>query len=1572
MKIKISISLLLWLLQLNSIAQNPSVSLKNLMDKGEIYFSQKKYDSALSPFLKAEKILQKYSLYKAPSSSVLYNKIGLTYSKINNPTKAHEYLMLALKNARKYNHSAEKQEALLSLIELHQLIAKNDLNFEYPPINETEKSSIFLPLSHFEKSGDSLLVTIDAGTNDGILPSEKSLDLYTHINLKDSIGHRDISFISSARIISIGKNKTLVKTKAGNIQLMVGDLATLYAQTPLSWRKLSIRKLLFNNLYLLNNSRQYTYHYRFYYYYADSLVENESLETMQTAVNEIVEILAEDTLTDKVLADKMSSGIFTGYNTISAMKQSKPQHLKLFLNFVNHFPGKYVSNNFKFSETYATWIINNTPLDPADVKPYLLSFDKNSQIEKEARQLSSQIQEYDLPQQWFNEGMQKCMIDNIKEARSIANLLQQVSIAVNDNFNKGWNEFLFGQIEKRLSNHQNADSLLKVAETDFKQSKNTEGLIWVNNTKVQWKKFNKKNVAIQNGHQFRYTITPSTNPRYFATYGMDNLIKIWDSNLGKEILTLTDHTDEVNSLNFSNNGRYMASAGQDSFINIYNAYDYSLMYQYKTAKPERAITFSNDNRFIVSAGRDSLIKFRDIQNGQITKTLKLHKGTVYSLAFHPIFNTALYSAGADSMVYKWDIESGEMVRWYKYKGKALSVKLSNDGKYMSVISTDSLITVRNTETHKIIYKTKISAFSEGKSTYYASESFSPDSKYICFPVAKDSFLIVDLNNSYDRIYGTRLPDYTLADMQFSKDGKSVFARFNTGGPLRVYNFAGWDIRNNTTLKHKDIQAFANLVMGIQFSNDDNSLVVLHNEVSKIDLRNGKKESLYAFYSFIENKNLLLNDERLGTYFEFTEPTLNFYDYKKEEIKQHFSLPEGETIAAYELSRVNQYCFMSSSSGIINAWDILTGQLLYSKKFAGGDSSNISKLFYDLDKNKLYAITAQNKILIISPLDGSLLDSIIVPEANYITASSRFLYISDERGFLNKYDAATLKFIKRICLNNKGQFAYQLKLSPDEKILYAQSGYTSVSALRTSDDSILYTLQDHTNQLSMIALSHDGKMLATAGFDSKINLYHALSGERIVHIYLPKDRNCMISDDAGYYLAPKNTLDAIIFSYNRNAYSFDQFDVQLNRPDIILGEMGRADTGQISSYYAAYKKRLRKLGINENNFSSEIQLPLVRLQDKSEVQPTTTLSQYTLNIECSDNNYPLQSLQVLVNNSPVLGVKGLDLSKMNSKDLVQKVTVPLAMGNNSIKVYCTNINGIKSLIESFEIISTYKSTSGVARTYFIGIGVANYKDASMNLQYSAKDIRDLTKTFNDLYTDLVIDTFINTKATRENILAIKKKLQLTNVNDRVIMAVTGHGLLNDNFDFYYATYDVDFAHPEKRGIQYEDLEGLLDDVPAQKKLLLIDACHSGALDKEELMNSKVEVVVTDSSEHVSGITPRGVIKLNQSRGNANSSFQVMQNLFADLSGSNGAVVISAAGGMEYALESAQWNNGVFTYCVRKGIAQKRADIEGGNGDGRVSVQELQQYVSKKVSELTKGRQQPTSRRENVDFEWWLRY
>ena len=70
---------------------------------------------------------------------------------------------------------------------------------------------------------------------------------------------------------------------------------------------------------------------------------------------------------------------------------------------------------------------------------------------------------------------------------------------------------------------------------------------------------------------------------------------------------------------------------------------------------------------------------------------------------------------------------------------------------------------------------------------------------------------------------------------------------------------------------------------------------------------------------------------------------------------------------------------------------------------------------------------------------------------------------------------------------------------------------------------------------------------------------------------------------------------------------------------------------------------------------------------------------------------------------------------------------------------------------------------------------------------------------------------------------------------------------------------------------------------------------------------------------------------------------------------GINIIGASGGAEFALESAQWNNGVFTATIIEALRDKKADL---NGDTRISVGELRDYLAKRVPELTRGAQKPS--------------
>jgi hypothetical protein len=442
---------------------------------------------------------------------------------------------------------------------------------------------------------------------------------------------------------------------------------------------------------------------------------------------------------------------------------------------------------------------------------------------------------------------------------------------------------------------------------------------------------------------------------------------------------------------------------------------------------------------------------------------------------------------------------------------------------------------------------------------------------------------------------------------------------------------------------------------------------------------------------------------------------------------------------------------------------------------------------------------------------------------------------------------------------------------------------------------------------------------------------------------------------------------LVFTYNDKPYDFEQFDLYLNRPDIVMKQLPYADKAMITSYEAAYKKRLKRSGMTEQNQIDFKVLPTITIRNKSAELLNTSSAQTMLDIECAGGEEHVEFLQVLVNNNPVFPGRGKLLSP--AKSVRDTVNIPLAYGRNTVKIFCTNSKGISSMKETIEVNCSFRERKPI--TYFVGIAVSEYKDSSMNLQYSVKDVRDLVNTFRKISDSLVVDTLINSKATTANILKVKQKLKGLQPGDRVIVAVTGHGLLDDQFDFYYATYDIDFQNPRDRGLKYEEIEGLADGIAAQKKMILIDACHSGAVDKEELSGeSGIVVAAGDSAGIVKGT--RGIgLKSKQEKAPLRNTFELMQSQFTDVANNNGSIIISAAGGMEYAFESEAWNNGVFTYCVRRALENKLADYSiHGNMDNNVTIMELMNYVNEQVQSLTKGKQRPVSRRENLAFDWTI--
>lgn len=454
---------------------------------------------------------------------------------------------------------------------------------------------------------------------------------------------------------------------------------------------------------------------------------------------------------------------------------------------------------------------------------------------------------------------------------------------------------------------------------------------------------------------------------------------------------------------------------------------------------------------------------------------------------------------------------------------------------------------------------------------------------------------------------------------------------------------------------------------------------------------------------------------------------------------------------------------------------------------------------------------------------------------------------------------------------------------------------------------------------------------------------------------------------GYYFASKNKLNRISIRLQDKVYPIEQFDLKYNRPDIILERLGCTDKSLLDSYHKAYLKRLKKMNFTEDMLKDDFHLPELYMENKSQLPNTTDSSQINLNLRIYDSRYTLDRINITINNVPVFGNAGINLRESATKEITKNIPVNLCAGRNEIAVSVLNSAGAESYRETV-VINRVNKNNSQPNLYLVTIGDSQYKDERFNLSFAAKDAEDISKTFSEnkkgVFGKVITYTLTNEEVHKTGIVSLKEKLKQARRDDVVMITVAGHGVLDKNFNYYIATYDMDFNAPEKSGLPYEELEALLDGIEPLKKTILIDACHSGEVDKEE-----VEQLAANNASTQGNIKFRAAgAGLVQKNLGLKSTSELMGELFTDLRKGTGATVISSAGGVEYAMESEEWSNGLFTYCLLNGLKNEAADI---NQDGEIWLSELQQYLRTQVTTLSQGKQQPTSRIENMsmDFRIW---
>lgn len=1076
----------------------------------------------------------------------------------------------------------------------------------------------------------------------------------------------------------------------------------------------------------------------------------------------------------------------------------------------------------------------------------------------------------------------------------------------------------------------------------------------------------------------------------------DNSIVVWDRVSGKLLNKWIAHEDIVYSVEFDSSSKQILSASADGFVKIWNVHNGELVKVFDCNKiGVYYACFSPDNNNILVSNFDGSIKLINCKSGKLIKSYIDHKGRVYSAIFSSD-GSKILSCSRDNTAKIWDVDSGKLLKTFNgHNDWVFKAVFGNDNNVITC-SKDNFIINWSIESGKILRKIKAH---EGSVN---SLDMSYDGKYLVSCSADYTIKLWDIKNNFKLLNKFEGHKFSVNSISFSKDSRFLLSA-SSDGTLRIWSFT--NLNQTKTLKGNSIK-----ISNSQFFHENNLLSILaDNSIVRWKITDPQFNKLYIGHQGFINSVDFSKDEILLT--AALDNTINIWDKNGSiisSIEPHIDFPFGAKFNS-DFTKILSFSVDNSAKlSSIESKKILAdmnkhsdmvyaGDFYCNDKFIVTESMDSSVILWDsvgsflnkfktqgtransskIDKNcELLAIANNNGTIYIWNLDDYSLKYKFYKENIQINSivfspNSEMLFSADNNGNIFVWDIIdgslknTIKAHK-MAINN-------LLIASNRMYLISKSDDMHVKVWNVLNGKLIYDLNHKEKFIYSVHLNFDNTLLITTTSDHKSLVWSMSSGNLIFERIQLENNNYLVKlPNSPYYMCSKDASKMLHYvTPSLKVIGFEQLDPVYNRPDIVLDSIGKyfggANQELVANYRQSWEKRIDRLGLDKERLGKgEIAVPNAEIVGADDIAYENKEGKLEIKVLANDPKYSLRRFNVFVNEVPLYGSAGISIAHMKKQVWDTTVSVSLSVGENKIQVSVMNELGLENF--KYPTYVNYTPEKEIlAKTHYIGIGVNEFKDTEHNLKYCVKDVTDLAKSFGG--TNTVVKLYTDKQVTKENILALKEYLNKTSVNDKVIISCSSHGLLDDSLNFYLAMHDVDFNNPKARGLKYEELESLLDGIPARQKLLLLDACNSGENDKTELLKKDLAQVEnqkeTPELAEYKNKTKGVIIKLEEEN---KSNFKKMNELFVNVRNNTGSVIISAAGGQESALEAIKVDgkiieNGAFTYSILECLKQ--------NEGKELKVNTLKQYAEKRVEEITNGKQKPTSRQETMEVDWGVR-
>lgn len=620
-----------------------------------------------------------------------------------------------------------------------------------------------------------------------------------------------------------------------------------------------------------------------------------------------------------------------------------------------------------------------------------------------------------------------------------------------------------------------------------------------------------------------------------------------------------------------------------------------------------------------------------------------------------------------------------------------------------------------------------------------------------------------------------------------------------------------------------------------------------------------------------------------------------------------------------------------------AWDIQTGQRLRNKN---GDDY-FQALEWNLQPPRAASIDSAGQLVRTWELPEGNLRHVIASPSKLIAVAlhpdGQHLCTMSHDGVLVEQEEQSGAVVRKIEAAMPGD---RIQYAPDPnfvlvqgkqgaEVFYLRNGkrilqFKNEACTWSTSSNDLFFEGHRAGHVSDLTFLPDKRRVMVAFYGGNLQCWDYKKGVLIFSVFFQGENDWLVTTPTGLFDASAGALERLYYSVGREIIDLEQIKARYFRPGLLQNLMGFSEVElrdaqqfkdlplfpQIS--YSIEGKYLKvQLTAREGGLGM-LSLSINGNRVSEDINPDR-LSSLTYDLEAHNNFYVSDRVNVLT------------LRAYNAEGWLKS------------QAYELNYQPVFAKGDGFNTLKPTACGSIKPTLYLLIVGTSKYSDPSKNLTFPDLDASEMAKalqsTGKKLFNDQVQLRLLSTagdsvtESSKANIAAVFREFKAATPCDVLVVYFSGHGAnwgkSADKTNFYYLTKDITTAKlsdPEIRelyAISDEDLTKWLDSIPAQKKVLILDACNSGK-----------------AAENLSGVGQREL----------NADQVVAIELMKDRTGT---FILTGSTADMLSYESSQYGQGLLTYSLLEAISGVKLK------DGKyVDIMTLFQHARDRVPILAK--------------------